>query len=51
MGHNGLLDKQEHILPHGPAALITASGLKRETTAAIAFIQRGGGGLFTTSVP
>lgn len=43
-------DKQWYTLPHGPAALMTASGLKRETTAAMAFTQRGRGGLFTTSV-
>lgn len=49
MWHIALLGK--HISPHGPAALMTASGLKRDTTAAMAFTQRGGPGLFTTSAP
>lgn len=49
--HSAAAERCSHFLPNGPAALITASGLKRVTTARIAFTQRGGDGLFTTSVP
>lgn len=39
------------LSPHGPAALMTASGLKKETIDAMTFTQRGGRKVFTASGP